>query len=154
MTRAPLGIVAVISARVPSCYKVNPKVVRLFENFREVEAAYFRKTRIFPIMHMVGIRKSLLEANPWLAVSVYDGSPLLPDHTYAVWVTKGITDEAGQTALMSLLRETLPQIQSARAAGSSRGPGGPSGAGSWRSATRVAPSQPEIPAAVTPRIAL
>jgi 4,5-dihydroxyphthalate decarboxylase len=62
---------AVISARVPSCYKVNPKVTRLFENFREVEAAYFRKTRIFPIMHMVGIRKSLLEANPWLAVSVY-----------------------------------------------------------------------------------
>jgi 4,5-dihydroxyphthalate decarboxylase len=62
---------AVISARLPSCYRVNPKVVRLFENFREVEAAYFRKTGIFPIMHLIGIRKSLLEANPWLAVSTY-----------------------------------------------------------------------------------
>lgn len=62
---------AIISARLPSCYRVNPKVVRLFENFREVEAAYFRKTGIFPIMHLIGIRKSLLEANPWLAVSVY-----------------------------------------------------------------------------------
>ena len=62
---------AVISARLPSCYRVNPKVVRLFENFREVEAAYFRKTRIFPIMHMIGIRKTLLDANPWLAVSAY-----------------------------------------------------------------------------------
>ncbi|MFZ5475612.1 MAG: hypothetical protein ACOZNI_02455 [Myxococcota bacterium] len=35
----------------------------------------------------------------WLAVSVWDGAPLLPDHTYAVWVTKGITDEAGNTAV-------------------------------------------------------
>ena len=61
----------IISARVPSCYRVNPAVVRLFENYREVERAYFRKTRIFPIMHLIGIRKSLLEQNPWLAVSVY-----------------------------------------------------------------------------------
>lgn len=62
---------ALISARLPSCYRVHPKVVRLFENFREVEAAYFRSTRIFPIMHLIGIRKTLLEAHPWLAVSVY-----------------------------------------------------------------------------------
>jgi 4,5-dihydroxyphthalate decarboxylase len=62
---------AVISARLPSCYRVNPKVVRLFENFRDVEAAYFRKTGIFPIMHMIGIRKTLLDENPWLAVSAY-----------------------------------------------------------------------------------
>ncbi len=62
---------ALISARLPSCYRVNPKVVRLFENFRDVEGAYFRKTGIFPIMHMIGIRKTLLQANPWLAVSTY-----------------------------------------------------------------------------------
>jgi 4,5-dihydroxyphthalate decarboxylase len=62
---------ALISARLPSCYRVNPKVVRLFENFREVEAAYFKSTRIFPIMHLIGIRKTLLEAHPWLAVSAY-----------------------------------------------------------------------------------
>ncbi len=62
---------AVISARVPSCYRVNPKVVRLFENFRDVEAAYFKKTGIFPIMHMIGIRTALLQTHPWLAVSTY-----------------------------------------------------------------------------------
>jgi 4,5-dihydroxyphthalate decarboxylase len=61
----------IISARVPSCYRRNPKVARLFENFREVEAQYFRKTGIFPIMHLLGIRRSLLEQSPWLAVSVY-----------------------------------------------------------------------------------
>jgi 4,5-dihydroxyphthalate decarboxylase len=62
---------AVISARVPSCYRKNPAVVRLFENFREVETAYFQKTKIFPIMHLIGIRRSLVEAHPWLPVSVY-----------------------------------------------------------------------------------
>src|SRR6266851_1296469 len=36
-----------------------------------VEEVYFRKTRIFPIMHAVGIRRSLVERHPWLAVSVY-----------------------------------------------------------------------------------
>jgi 4,5-dihydroxyphthalate decarboxylase len=62
---------AVISARIPSCYKINPNVIRLFENFRDVEAKYFRKTKIFPIMHMVGIRKQLIAEHPWLAVSVF-----------------------------------------------------------------------------------
>jgi 4,5-dihydroxyphthalate decarboxylase len=62
---------AVISARIPSCYKINPNVIRLFENFRDVEAKYFRKTIIFPIMHMVGIRKQLIAEHPWLAVSVF-----------------------------------------------------------------------------------
>jgi 4,5-dihydroxyphthalate decarboxylase len=62
---------AIISARVPSCYGTNPQVKRMFENFREVEAAYYDKTRIFPIMHTIGIRKTLVEEHPWLPVSVY-----------------------------------------------------------------------------------
>ncbi len=61
----------IISARDPSCYGRNPKIRRLFENFREVEAQYFQKTRIFPIMHMLAIRRSLVSENPWLPVSVY-----------------------------------------------------------------------------------
>lgn len=35
----------------------------------------------------------------WLAVSVDDGQPLLPDHTYAVWVTKGVTSDDGVSAV-------------------------------------------------------
>jgi 4,5-dihydroxyphthalate decarboxylase len=62
---------AIISARVPSCYGRNPQVKRLFEDFREVEAAYYEKTHIFPIMHLMGIRKTLVEQHPWLPVSVY-----------------------------------------------------------------------------------
>jgi 4,5-dihydroxyphthalate decarboxylase len=62
-----------IGARAPSCFlRGAPNVGRLFgDNYIEAEQDYFRRTGIFPIMHMVGIRKSLVEQNPWLPVSVY-----------------------------------------------------------------------------------
>jgi 4,5-dihydroxyphthalate decarboxylase len=61
-----------IGARAPSCFlQGHPHVGRLFDNYLDAEKDYFRRTRIFPIMHMVGIRKSLVEQNPWLPVSVY-----------------------------------------------------------------------------------
>lgn len=61
-----------IGARAPSCFlRGAPHVGRLFKNYLEDEKDYFRRTRIFPIMHMVGIRKTLVEQHPWLAVSVY-----------------------------------------------------------------------------------
>jgi len=62
-----------IGARAPSCFlRGAPNVGRLFgDNYIEAEKDYFRRTKIFPIMHMVGIRKSLVEKNPWLPVSVY-----------------------------------------------------------------------------------
>jgi 4,5-dihydroxyphthalate decarboxylase len=46
-------------------------VGRLFGDYIGAEKDYFARTRIFPIMHMVGIRKSLVEQHPWLPVSVY-----------------------------------------------------------------------------------
>ena len=63
---------ALLSARAPSCFLNGaPDVGRMFPDYPAVEEAYFRKTRIFPIMHAVGIRRSLVERHPWLAVSVY-----------------------------------------------------------------------------------
>lgn len=62
---------AVISALAPSCFNRNPSVRRLFPDYRAAEEDYYRRTRIFPIMHVVGIRKSLLEKHPWLAVNTY-----------------------------------------------------------------------------------
>ena len=65
---------AVFGAKAPSCFlNGNPNVVRLFPDFRQSEQDYFSKTRIFPTMHVVGIRQSLVDKHPWLPVSIYKG---------------------------------------------------------------------------------
>lgn len=62
---------AVISARAPSCFeRGTASIGRLFPDYRRVEEDYFRRTRIFPTMHIIGIRKTLAERHPWLPVSV------------------------------------------------------------------------------------
>ncbi|APX90826.1 4,5-dihydroxyphthalate decarboxylase [Brevirhabdus pacifica] len=62
---------ALYTARKPSTYSgPNGKVRRLFENFPEVEKAYFARTGIFPIMHTVGIRRADYEADPWICQSL------------------------------------------------------------------------------------
>jgi 4,5-dihydroxyphthalate decarboxylase len=63
---------ALMTARAPSSF-VNgkPNIARLFPNYREVEKAYYKKTKLFPIMHLMGIRKDLAERHPWLAGSLY-----------------------------------------------------------------------------------
>ena len=55
---------AVISAReVPG--------ERLFPDYRAAELEYFRKTRIFPIMHMVVMRRDTYEENRWVAMNLF-----------------------------------------------------------------------------------
>ena len=62
---------AVIGARAPSCFlRGAPNVGRLFPD-RKTEEEYYTRTKIFPIMHLVGIRKALVDEHPWLPVSVY-----------------------------------------------------------------------------------
>lgn len=62
---------ALVSPLAPSCFGTHASVQRLIPDYRSVEEEYYRRTRIFPIMHLVGIRKRLLEEHPWLAVSTY-----------------------------------------------------------------------------------
>ncbi|HUN96019.1 MAG TPA: PhnD/SsuA/transferrin family substrate-binding protein [Bradyrhizobium sp.] len=59
---------AIISARPPALFlKGHEKIRPLFRSYRSEEAGYFRATRIFPIMHVVIMRKSLVAEHPWLA---------------------------------------------------------------------------------------
>jgi 4,5-dihydroxyphthalate decarboxylase len=63
---------AMIHPTQPRCFQDgDPRVRRLFPNFREAEARYFRETRIFPIGHVVAVKRELLAAHPWLAGALF-----------------------------------------------------------------------------------
>jgi 4,5-dihydroxyphthalate decarboxylase len=63
---------AVIAAHPPIEFeRRSGRVVRLFSDYRAVEEAYFRDTRIFPIMHLVAIRAEVLAEHPWVAMNLY-----------------------------------------------------------------------------------
>ena len=63
---------ALVTARAPSTFHKEPdKVKRLFPDYAEAEKQYWRRTKIFPIMHTVVIRRDVYEANPWVAQSLY-----------------------------------------------------------------------------------
>ena len=55
----------------PSFVWGHPGIRRLFENYQEVEVAYFKRTRIFPIMHTVVMREELWRTCPWIAPSLF-----------------------------------------------------------------------------------
>lgn len=63
---------AVIAADAPACFGKNPEVVRYFERPTDIEMDYARRTGIFPIMHTVVVRRTLLDANPWLAGNLFN----------------------------------------------------------------------------------
>jgi 4,5-dihydroxyphthalate decarboxylase len=98
------AIDALYTARMPSSYPSGGKVKRLFENYFEVEQAYYRKTRIFPIMHTVAIRRRIYEKNPWVAMSLYKAFARSQRETYddlyvtaalkamLPWLTKHVED--------------------------------------------------------------
>ena len=60
---------ALVSVMLPRA--LGAGVRRLFGDFRSVEADYYRRTGIFPIMHTLALRRSVYDRDPWLAVSLY-----------------------------------------------------------------------------------
>jgi 4,5-dihydroxyphthalate decarboxylase len=62
---------AVIGPRAPSCFERGaPNVKYLFDDPHAAAAQWYRRTSLFPIMHTLGIRRTLVEQYPWLPASV------------------------------------------------------------------------------------
>ena len=63
---------AVIGPRAPSCFdRDHPNVGYLFADPQQTATDWYRRTHLFPIMHTLGIRRSLAEKHPWLPVAVF-----------------------------------------------------------------------------------
>ena len=59
---------AVMIARPPSCFvKKHPDVVRLFPDFQAEEMRQFERTKVYPIMHIIALKRSVLKEHPWVA---------------------------------------------------------------------------------------
>jgi 4,5-dihydroxyphthalate decarboxylase len=78
MTGRPLGellargeIDAYLGSRKPPSFGTDPDVVRLLPDHHARERELYQRDRIFPIMHVVAIRRAVYEKNPWIASSLY-----------------------------------------------------------------------------------
>ena len=64
---------AALSARAPDSFlEGHPGIVRLFPNYRAEELTYFQKTGVFPIMHLIAMRRAVFEQHPWTAMNIFN----------------------------------------------------------------------------------
>jgi len=66
------AIDALIGSRKPNELGRHPHIARLFPNYRALERQLYQRTKIFPIMHLIAIRRELYERQRWIAQSLYD----------------------------------------------------------------------------------
>jgi 4,5-dihydroxyphthalate decarboxylase len=60
-------------ARPPDCFRQgHPDVVRLFPDYWEMEEAYYKKTKVWPIMHIIVMKKAVLDESPWAARNLFN----------------------------------------------------------------------------------
>ncbi len=81
----------------------DPRVRRLFDDPKREEIAYFERTGIFPIMHTVVIKSSLLAAHPWVAVNLLQAFRESKDRAFEImrnpraislaWVTEALEEQ-------------------------------------------------------------
>ncbi len=62
---------AIIGTDMPDCLGRNPDVVRLYPDYRAAEMEYFKRTKIFPIMHLVVIRRDVHDKHPAVAANLF-----------------------------------------------------------------------------------
>ena len=98
---------ALVTARAPSTFHKQPdKVQRLFPSYVEMEKDYYRRTKIFPIMHTVVLRREVYEKHPWVAQSLYKACVASKAKAYELY---------NQTAAMpAMLPWSVAHVEEAR----------------------------------------
>jgi 4,5-dihydroxyphthalate decarboxylase len=63
---------AAITARAPIAFaQSGGQIVRLFPNYRAEEERLFKQTGVFPIMHLMTMRRVVFEQYPWIAMNLF-----------------------------------------------------------------------------------
>jgi 4,5-dihydroxyphthalate decarboxylase len=65
-------VAAVIGSALPKAAKTDANIKRLFPDYRAREIDYYRRTKIFPIMHLVVLRRDFYEKHPFVATSLFN----------------------------------------------------------------------------------
>ncbi len=102
------AIDAFIGPRWPRCFaEGHPNVDRLFADSVAAAEAHYQRTRIFPIMHLLGVRKTLAQAHPWLP------GALLKAFTAAKRMAQEALDDTSATKVtMPFVEDTLTRARS------------------------------------------
>ena len=62
-----------IIARPPTSFlEGHPDVVRLYPDYQQLELDYYRGSGVWPIMHIIAMRKAVLAEHPWVARNLYN----------------------------------------------------------------------------------
>jgi 4,5-dihydroxyphthalate decarboxylase len=98
---------ALYTARTPSTFATRPAAIhRLFDDYVAAERDYHRRTRIFPIMHTVVIRRDVYRAHPWIAQSLCKA--------FSEAKRRAQADLAATNALSSMLPWQIAHVEEAR----------------------------------------
>jgi 4,5-dihydroxyphthalate decarboxylase len=84
----------------------SPNVRRLFPNYMELEKDYYRRTKIYPIMHTVVIRREIYDRDPWVALNLYKA--FVRAKEYAYW---NLTETGSPKASFAWLQPMIEQEQ-------------------------------------------
>lgn len=96
-----------IAPRAPSCFlRGAPNVGWLFPDPQAAASDWFRRTGIFPIMHLLGVRRSLAERHPWLPVALFKAFEAAKAITLA-----GLADPAAPKVSLPFLDEQVRAVQ-------------------------------------------
>jgi 4,5-dihydroxyphthalate decarboxylase len=94
-----------MTANNPLSFRRGAQTVRrLFPDYGELERDYYRRTKIYPIMHTVVIRRDIYERDPWVAQSLYKALCRAKEHSYHLLAETG-SPKASLAWLQPLLEE-------------------------------------------------
>ena len=96
-----------IGPRWPRCFDAgHPQVGRLFEDSIAVAAEHFGRTGLFPIMHLVGVRRALADAHPWLPGALMKAFTAARDSAVAA-----LNDTSASKVTMPFVEDNLAAVK-------------------------------------------